>query len=144
MNLDDVIVPGESAGGIRLGQRINQVLAVEGSVEAERFHGIEKYVFAAVTLWVRDGLITQIGVRSPYSGKLAQGIGIGSTIGEVESAIGRIGQDASDNLVVLTSPDGASRPKSGSAESLRARIGRPGSPRSTSSRQEGEGAVWSG
>ncbi len=104
MNLDDVIVPGESAGGIRLGQRINQVLATEGSVEAERFHGIEKYVFAAVTLWVRDGLITQIGVRSPYSGKLAQGIGIGSTIGEVESAIGRIGQDASDNLVVLTSP----------------------------------------
>lgn len=104
MNLDDVIVPGESAGGIRLGQRINQVLAVEGSVDAERYHGIEKYVFAAVTLWVRDGLITQVGVRSPYSGKLAQGIGIGSTIGEVESAIGRIGQDASDNLVVLTSP----------------------------------------
>jgi hypothetical protein len=104
MNLDDVIVPGESAGGIRVGQRINQVLAVEGSVEAERFHGVEKYVFGAVTVWVRDGLITQVGVRAPYTGKLAQGIGIGSTIGEVESAIGRIGQDGEDNLVVPTSP----------------------------------------
>ena|ERR1700682_1216874 len=104
MNLDDVIVPGESAAGIRVGQRINQILATEGSVEAERFHGIEKYVFAGVTLWVREGLITQVGVRAPYGGKLPQGIGIGSTIGEVESAIGRIGEDNSDNLVVLTSP----------------------------------------
>jgi hypothetical protein len=104
MNLDDVIVPGESAAGIRVGQRINQVLAMEGSVEAERFHGIEKYVFGAVTLWARDGLITQVGVRAPYTGKLASGIGIGSTIGEVESAVGRIGEDDEDNLVVPTSP----------------------------------------
>ena len=104
MNLDDGIVPGESAAGIRVGQRINQVLAMEGSVEAERFHGVEKYVFGGVTLWAREGLITQVGVRAPYTGKLPQGIGIGSTIGEVESAIGRVGQDTSDNLVVLTSP----------------------------------------
>ncbi len=104
MNLDDVIVPGESAAGIRVGQRINQVLAMEGSVEAERFHGVEKYVFGAVTLWARDGLITQVGVRSPYSGKLASGIGIGSTLGEVETAVGRVGQDGEDNLVVPTSP----------------------------------------
>jgi hypothetical protein len=104
MKLDDVIAPGESAAGIRIGQRIAQVLALEGSVEAERFHGVEKYVLGAVTLWARDGLITQVGVRAPYGGKLSQGIGIGSTIGDVESAVGRIGQDASDNLVVLTSP----------------------------------------
>jgi len=99
MNTSDPIVPGISAAGIRIGEPA-PVPDTEVHAPVERFNGIEKYVFEAVTVWASHGHVDQIGLRAPYSGRLAFGIGIGSTIGEVERAFGPVTEDDDDNLVV--------------------------------------------
>lgn len=54
-----------------------------------------------VAIWVRGGVIHQIGVRSPYRGLIgATDIGIGSTLRELSRALGVVVEDDEDNLVV--------------------------------------------
>ncbi len=100
MNLTDPIVPGISAAGVSLHDPIQQILAAHPSPVVDRFGTTEKYVFDGVSLWARDGRISQIGVRAPYSGKVAEKIGVGSTIGEVVTALGEVAEDAEDSLIV--------------------------------------------
>ena len=100
MNLTDPIVPGISAAGVSIHDPIQQILAANPSEVADKFGNTEKYVFEGVSLWARDGRVTQIGVRAPYSGKLAEKVGIGSTIGDVAAALGEVAEDAEDSLIV--------------------------------------------
>lgn len=100
MNLTDPIVPGISAAGIAIHDAIQPILASNTPANVDRFGTTEKYIFEGVSLWVRDGRVTQIGVAAPYSGKILDKIGIGSTLGDVENALGRVSEDEQDSLVV--------------------------------------------
>jgi hypothetical protein len=100
MNLTDPIIPGISAAGVAIHDVIQPILSSNKPLAEDRFGNTDKYTFEGVTLWARDGRITQIGVAAPYSGKLNEKIGIGSTIGDVENALGKVSEDAEDSLVV--------------------------------------------
>jgi len=100
MNLTDPIIPGASAAGVRIGDAIQQILAGHPSSTVDRFAETEKYSFDGITLWVRNGRVKQIGVTSPYTGKVLEKVGIGSTIREVETMLGKITQDKHDSLIV--------------------------------------------
>ncbi|MEO8034539.1 MAG: hypothetical protein ABI837_08900, partial [Acidobacteriota bacterium] len=89
-----------SAAGIAIHDAIQPILANQTPANVDRFGTTEKYIFEGVALWVRDGRVTQIGVAAPYSGRILDKIGIGSTIGDVENALGRVSEDAEDSLVV--------------------------------------------
>ena len=103
MNITDPIIPGKSAAGILLGDQIESIAGLHAHQPVERFHEIEKYTFEAVTIWVKNGLVEQVGVRAPYSGKLSSGIGIGSRIDDVQRTLGDVTEDEDDNLVVVNS-----------------------------------------
>jgi len=100
MNLTDPIVPGISAAGVSIHDPIQQILAAHPSEVADRFGTTEKYVFDGISLWARDGRVTQIGVRAPYTGKIAGKVGLGSTIGDVTAALGEVAEDTDDSLIV--------------------------------------------
>ena len=99
-DLDALIIPGESAAGIRLGQPIQGILAHQSPDVIIEIHDLEKYEFGSVHLWVESGKITQIGVYQEYRGCLKEGIGIGSTVEEVQNLLGKIEEDEDDVLVV--------------------------------------------
>lgn len=99
------ITPRISAAGIVIGRTAPDVIQHMGKVYVrDHPHRIRMYSFDAVRLWVRNGCIVQICVRSPYQGKLSSGIGIGSSIADVEAAVGVVKEDDEDNLVVEAVP----------------------------------------
>ncbi len=54
---------------------------------------------------LEDGFVRQIGVTGCYQGKLQNGIGLGSTIKDVERAFGaEVFEDEDDNLAVTRAP----------------------------------------
>jgi hypothetical protein len=104
LDLNAPIIPGLSAAGIRVGSEHSE-LAEAGQSKPERIHGNDvKYRLGAVTLWVNDGLIEQVSVRSPYRGKVNGLIGIGDRIADVQAAFGPVVEDDDDNLVVPALP----------------------------------------
>ncbi|HET9914930.1 MAG TPA: hypothetical protein VFQ13_23780 [Anaerolineales bacterium] len=98
--LNAPIIPGKSAAGVSLGQSIKPILPANLPTSVEQLSKSEKFSFGSVELWVEDGRVIQIGVRAGYEGTLHSTIGIGSTIAEVQSAIGEVIEDDEDNLVV--------------------------------------------
>jgi hypothetical protein len=92
--------PGLSAAGVRLGTAIADVLSTNTPVRVHQ-HRSEwaTYVFEAVDVTVHSGRVSEVCVRTGYTGKLMGAIGIGSTIADVERAIGEVKQDEFDNLV---------------------------------------------
>jgi hypothetical protein len=48
--------------------------------------------------------VSLIDVRQGYSGTLPEGIGIGSSIDDVERSIGMVEEDMQDNLIVVGYP----------------------------------------
>ena len=99
-DLDALIIPGESAAGFRLGQPIKDILVSQSPDAVVELNDCDKYQFGSVHLWVNAGKISQIGLYADYRGRLKEGIGIGSTIEEVENLFGKIEEDEDDNLVV--------------------------------------------
>jgi hypothetical protein len=112
-DLDAPIIPGQSAGGIVVGSRIEAVLRDAGELftpepvaspfipESER---CTRYRSPAIDLWVKDGIVTQVGVHDGYRGKLSGAVGIGSTVGDLEDCIGAWDEDREDELVILGVP----------------------------------------
>jgi len=98
------IEPGVSAAGIRIGTAAREILSRGEPLETDRFRETDKLVFPFVTLWVRDGRIQQVAVKAPYEGRIGNVIGIGSTVKDVEAALGKVVQDKEDNLTVAESP----------------------------------------
>ena len=99
-DLDAAIIPGESAAGVCVGQTIADILVDEKPNAIVCLRAAIKYDFGIVHLWVTDGSISQIGLFSGYRGLMQSGIKIGSTIGEIQRAIGPVVEDDEDNLVV--------------------------------------------
>lgn len=97
-DLDAEIHPGESAAGVWLGQRINDILSHVHPIEVIKLSGCRRYRFGSVDLWDRNGRIDQIGVYEGYRGKLAGVVGIGSHAHEIGTAFGQIIEDDDYNL----------------------------------------------
>ena len=98
IDLTAPIMPGKSAAGISLGE---ELAALPRPLSRASFTGVERLDYLCVSLWVRQESVCQVGVREGYGGTLAEGIGIGSTIADVERLIGRVQEDAEDNLIVV-------------------------------------------
>jgi hypothetical protein len=124
IDLDAPIVPGESAGGIAIGSRIEQVLNATGdclhldSQVADRGRPVPDwlarymppslfstvYRSAAIDLWVKDGVVHQVGVHDGYRGKLLSAVGIGSTLLDIKAYIGAWTENDEDALVLVDFP----------------------------------------
>ena len=98
IDLTAPIKPGTSAAGIALGERAAQL---PPPLRRMPLSGLERLDYSSVSVWVRQGSICQVGVRQGYNGKLPQGIGIGSSINDVERLIGKVQEDVEDNLIVV-------------------------------------------
>src|SRR5688500_14542042 len=99
-DLNAPIIPGESAAGIRVGQPVDSILAGDTPDAVVELHGCTRFEFGPVRLWVTNGKVSQVGVYAGYLGSLRQGVGVGSTLGQVQLTLGRVVEDEEDNLVV--------------------------------------------
>ena len=104
MNTTDPIIPGVSVAGVRIGDPIQEILSSSPPHSVEGLHGTRMYVFDAVTIWVSEHCVDQIGIRAPYTGKVSSEVGIGSTIADVQRVFGPVSEDDDDNLVVVGFP----------------------------------------
>jgi hypothetical protein len=95
------IEPGKSAAGIALGKLAE---ALPRPLKKESLPSLERFDYSALSVWIREGLVHQVCVREGYSGILPEGIGIGSSIADVERLIGQVEEDMDDNLVVIGYP----------------------------------------
>jgi hypothetical protein len=98
LDLNAPIVPGESAAGIRVGQRIEELRLEPNAVK--RLEECERWDFGPVRLWVRAGIVEQIGVREGYRGKVDDTVTIGATLSEIQERVGTVVEDDEDNLIV--------------------------------------------
>jgi len=78
------IVPGVCAGGIFIGSRFAPPPEDGDKYEIQRRKDSVVYSLHAVKVWTRNDLVYQIGVYEGYRGVMPEGIGVGSTISEVE------------------------------------------------------------
>ncbi|MFN3652066.1 MAG: hypothetical protein ACK47B_21020 [Armatimonadota bacterium] len=104
LDLDAPIVPGLCAAGISLGESAETILAWRPNRESILPDGCTRLEFGPVHVWLKDQAVMQIGVYRGYTGRLAERIGIASTIAEVESLLGPVIEDEEDNLVVAAVP----------------------------------------
>ena len=105
IDLDAPIVPGKSAAGVFVGSAVSELLSAVGKYSTTKLSGGERHDLGVVKVWAEDGVISQVGVGSGYRGMLQPGIGVGSTISEVEVSFGcSVQEDEEDSLVVPTSP----------------------------------------
>lgn len=103
-NLIEPIVPGRSAAGISIGNKIRDLLEQARPLQTEEHGGLLIHDFGAAKVWSENGFVTQIGLYQGYKGLVDQKIGIGSTIGEIEDHFGcKVAEDQEDNLVVTGS-----------------------------------------
>jgi hypothetical protein len=109
--MDADIIPGTGAANLRLGTAISAVLQDYGAVfRADVLYDAlgrpsgHRYRSSSVDLRSHDGTIAQIMVHGTYRGRLARAIGLGSTIADVEAAIGPCAEDDEDNLIITNLP----------------------------------------
>jgi len=99
--LDAPIQPSVGAAGININAPAEELPKPK---TREQLPELEVLDFGSVQIWLRAGRVDQIGVRKGYRGRLNGTIGIGSSIRDVEAAIGPVSEDEEDNLIVLRSP----------------------------------------
>src|SRR5215471_3970878 len=94
IDLDAVITPGHAAGGISLGMRFESLLEKVTPQHISRIsESLLLCTFGAVRVWVKDGLINQIGVAEGYRGGLRNGVRIGFSIADVEKCCNSVVQE---------------------------------------------------
>lgn len=99
------IEPGKSAAGLTIGDAVAKVSQTGCSTSRKLANGFEMLDLGPIRVWARGGVIDQIGVRGEYRGHLSgTTIGIGSTIQQVQDAIGPVLEDDEDNLIVAQLP----------------------------------------
>lgn len=99
INLHAPIQAGFGAAGILIGDSVHELPM---PLKRRQLTGVEKLEYASVAIWVRNGVVDQIGVSEGYRGKLSGVIGIGSSIADVDRALGTVIEDDEDNLIVAT------------------------------------------
>src|SRR5687767_11404410 len=106
IDLASPIIPGHSAGNILLGTEMESVLAAnEIEFKLEPRTGCNVYRSDHIDFFIdQSGKIDQIMVHGGYVGKIADRVGLGSTFDDVETHLGRVGEDWEDNMVVKEFP----------------------------------------
>jgi len=103
-DLHATIVPGRTAAGIVVGTPVSE-LDLAGASFAQLQDGISVCHLGPVRVWIRNGVVDQVGVQGAYSGSIERsGIRIGNTLRDVVEALGPIFEDDEDNLVVRGVP----------------------------------------
>ncbi len=113
-DLEAPIVPGRSLGGVEVGAAADEML---GSSRAPRIE------IGPVVVWLTEGIVYQVGTRAGYRGQvLGTGIGLGSSLADVERELGRVLEDEEDNLIVEGCAGLVLETEAWSGESLRANL----------------------
>ena len=84
------LVPGTGAAGIAIGQPIESVLELTAPESIEQRIGLRVLKFGPVWVFDTEGRVTQICVFAGYRGRLANTIGVGSLVSEVEASVGSV------------------------------------------------------
>jgi hypothetical protein len=113
LDLDAPISPGKCAAGLRVGTRVSdlpaEVLAqftIERRVNACLPNAVlTLYHSDAVTLYVENRIIDTIQVHGGYRGTLGEGIGLGSTVAEIEERLGIV-EEHEDACLMLRGVQG--------------------------------------
>jgi hypothetical protein len=101
IDIDAPIVPGKSAAGFSIGSLVSDQLPAIRPQSTTNQSKHETHDLGIVKVWANGDVVYQIGVYSGYRGALPSGVGIGSTIADVEDFFGSLVQeDDEDNLVV--------------------------------------------
>lgn len=101
LKLDASIVPGVSAAGLRLGDPVQQIQSLAVVPRRRLDQSLEHIELGPVSVWIREGLIDQIGVAAGYRGAVAgTDVGIGSTLRQVSTALGEVFENDEDGLCV--------------------------------------------
>ncbi len=104
LDLNAELVPNKTGAGVTLGQSIASVLDVTQPKSVEPRNGCRVFKFDSIWLFEKEGVISQICVFAGYAGKIAGGVGIASTVAEVEAAIGPAVEDEGDCFDVPAMP----------------------------------------
>jgi len=88
LDLESVIVPAKAAGRVSIGSAVSDFLSFNRPQSTTQLADGEKHDFGAVQIWVKNGIVTQVGVYSGYEGMLQSAIRIGSTIADIEDCFG--------------------------------------------------------
>jgi CRISPR/Cas system-associated endoribonuclease Cas2 len=105
LHLDAIIEPGKAAAGLSIGEPVAGLPEAAVATRSTLGDEIELFDFGPVRVWVKDGLIDQIGVRRGYSGYVGRTtIGVGSSIQQLRDVLGPVVEDEEDNLVVAQVP----------------------------------------
>lgn len=113
LNLDAAIIPGVGAAGIAIGQPIEAVLRLgpPDGIEDRITLGIffcRVLKYGPVWVFHTTEVVDQICVFEGYRGKIADLIGIGSRITDVEAAFGSVENIQQDEYQVAGPPPGMS------------------------------------
>lgn len=100
IKLDAPIIPNEGVANVKIGDSFSIILE-QTSCKFDRVGAGKQDVYRSenISFWVDNDLITQIMVRSEYTGRLEGGIGIGSKLRDAEIIFGSTSLDDEDNLV---------------------------------------------
>jgi hypothetical protein len=104
-DLNAPIMPGVCLAGILIGSRFEPAPEDGHKYEVQKRGDSVIYSLHAVKVWTRDGLVYQVAALDGYRGTLPNGIGIGSTILEVEERCRcEVIEDENDDLITPCLP----------------------------------------
>jgi hypothetical protein len=113
LELDAPIEPGRGLGGIAIGCAVDDILAhakplrvVELPGDDEDPQGVTIHSFGAIRTWSVAGIVVQVGAFEGYAGRTATGIGVGSTVAEIEAAHEDVVPHDAEGIVVLPDTPG--------------------------------------
>ncbi|MCY0995187.1 hypothetical protein OV203_49125 [Nannocystis sp. ILAH1] len=93
------IIPGRSIGPFRLGEPGEpQVALLEGERTVEMRGAMRVVLTRDVSLFIEDGVVTQVGIHEEHPACTAEGLRLGMTLGQVQ---GRLLADPVDEVLLL-------------------------------------------
>jgi hypothetical protein len=100
-DLEAPIVPGRSLGGVEIGALASEAWGETRDLNSSSPAQPSRVEMGPIVVWLSKGFVHQVGAREGYRGSvLGTGIGLGSSLADVERELGRVVEDDEDNLVV--------------------------------------------
>lgn len=113
LDTEALIEPGRGLGGVLLGTLVADLLAtadplrvIEIPGEDDDQEAVTIHSFGAIRTWSVDGRVVQVGAFEGYGGRTAAGIGIGTTLAEIQSEHGDVAPLGAEAMVTVPSVPG--------------------------------------